>query len=158
MHERKRGVPFKTHFLPFWCTCHAYSVLYSENKLYDGCFFYLKNPPPEFMDIHEVFKSCFKVSKLCRSWFKLLSKHPESWFYTIVMWETTWGGGGKNELPQKPTFRTFPRAVHFWRAPSFWDNLWSHTKLLYLTDFPDCSSFALKTHWWKWALPPLLQL
>ena len=42
----------------------------------------------------------------------------------------------------------------FGRAPSFWDNFWSHLKLLHLTDFPDCSLFALKRHSWKWPWTP----
>ena len=145
MYERKKGYPIQNTFFTILVYLSCLFCLVQWKQALWWLFFYLKNPPPEFMDIHEVFKSCFKVSKLCRSWFKLLSKHPESWFYTIVMWETTWGGG-QNELPQKSTFRPFPRAVHFWRAPSFWDKLWSHTRLLYLTDFPKCLFWALKTH------------
>ena len=54
----------------------------------------------------------------------------------------------------KSAFVFFARAARFWRAPSFWDNIWSHTKPLAKTDCWEYSSFALKTHWWKWASSP----
>ena len=61
--------------------------------------------------------------------------------------------GGKLVAP-KIDFYFFLHAARFWRAPNFWDNRWSHTKLLAKTYFWECSSFALKMHWWK--CPPLL--
>ena len=61
------------------------------------------------------------------------------------------GGGGKINC-SKNRLLGVVRASLFWRAPAF-ETTFGHIQNFWQKqDFPDCSSFALKTHWWKWAL------
>ena len=153
MHGRKKGCTTENTFFTILVHFSCLFCLVQWKQALWWLFFLLKKPTTWVHGYSWTVQLVFQGLKTMSELFQVIIKTP----WILVLHHCDVGDhmmGGKNELPQKSTFRSFPRAVHFWRAPSFWDKLWSHTKLLYLTDFPECLFWALKTHYLNFALSP----